>query len=132
MVTEDPKVLLQDFPEISDDDHSPVSGQSAVHFTKSESYIDLNNFDFSKKVTDPYAKEDDEGEEFCDEYSEIFSSNGHRLGGYPFFNQTDPREYNKLIQYYVLLLQIDKDDTDGIEIMWGIQAWVTSLFILTI
>ena len=59
-MTDDPKVLLQDFPEISDDDHSPVSGQSAVHFTKSESDIDLNNFDFSKKVTDPYAKEDDD------------------------------------------------------------------------
>ncbi|SUC47704.1 Domain of uncharacterised function (DUF1963) [Providencia stuartii] len=44
-------------------------------------------------------------------------SNGHRIGGYPFFTQTDPREYRKEIQDYVLLLQIDSDYETGI--LWG-------------
>ena len=127
-ITEDQTALVQNFPALGDDVYSPVSGQSAIQFEKSESYIDLNNFDFSEKITDPYAKEDDEGEEFCDEYSEIFSGNGHRLGGYPFFTQSDPREYNEKIQGYVLLLQIDTEDVDGIDIMWG-DSGVGNFFI---
>lgn len=125
-VTEDQTGLVQDFPAFSDDGYSPVSGQSAIQFTKSESYIDLNNFDFSERVTDPFAKDDEE--DFCDEYGELFSANGHRLGGYPFFTQTDLREHNESFQDYVLLLQIDTDDTDGVEIMWG-DSGVGNFFI---
>lgn len=127
-VQQDNSALVQDFPILEEDVYSPVSGQSAVQFEKAVSYIDLNNFDFSRKVTDPFDKDDDESEEFCDEYSEVISANGHRLGGYPFFTQTDPREYNEAIQDYVLLLQIDTDDTDGIDIMWG-DSGVGNFFI---
>lgn len=120
--------LQQEFPDLETDDFmSPISGQFAIQFEKSECYIDLNDFEFSKKVTDPYAQGDDE-DTFCEEYSETFSSSGHRLGGYPFFTQTDPREYNELIQDYILLLQIDTDDVDGKDIMWG-DSGVGNFFI---
>ena len=128
VVNLDNTTLVQIFPVLSDDAYSPVSGQSAIQFEKSKSYIDLNNFDFSEKVTDPYAGDDDANELFCDEYAEIISANGHRLGGYPFFTQTDPREYNEDIQNYVLLLQIDTDDNGGVEIMWG-DSGVGNFFI---
>lgn len=128
-VNQDLALLQQEFPVLDDGAYSPVSGQSAIHFEKNESYIDLNNFDFSKKVVDPYASDDDEANDnFCEEYTEIFSANGHRLGGYPFFTQSDPREYNESIQDYVLLLQIDTDDSDGIDIMWG-DSGVGNFFI---
>lgn len=129
VVNQDKSSLVQAFPELSEDAYSPVSGQSAIQFEKSESYIDLNNFDFAEKVTDPYAgNDDDANDQFCEKYSEIISANGHRLGGYPFFTQSDPREYNESLQDYVLLLQIDTDDSEGIDIMWG-DSGVGNFFI---
>ncbi|MBD2042539.1 YwqG family protein [Microcoleus sp. FACHB-672] len=47
---------------------------------------------------------------------------GHRLGGYPEFIQSDPREnLPEEADPYILLLQIDSDDsgTDKIYIHWG-------------
>ena len=128
VVTEDPAGLQQIFPDLdTDDGMSPVVGQYAVQFSTAQHYIDINDFAFAEKVTDPFAMEDEEGEAFCDEYSELFSGNGHRLGGYPFFTQTDPREYQEEIQDYVLLLQIDTDN-EGAEIMWG-DSGVGNFFI---
>lgn len=128
-VTQDLTALHQTFPEIDEDGMSPVSGQYQIQFSADESYIDLNDFEFSKKVTDLYDQEDeDEVDAFSEAYSEAFSGSGHRLGGYPFFTQTDPREYNEEIQDYVLLLQIDTDDVDGHEIMWG-DSGVGNFFI---
>ena len=37
---------------------------------------------------------DDFYDEFFEPYAELFPGTGHRLGGYPFFTQSDPREYN--------------------------------------
>lgn len=51
-----------------------------------------------------------------------FESNGHRMGGYAFFTQTDPRHNEK--DDYILLLQIDSDK----EIMWG-DVGVANFFI---
>lgn len=126
-IEQDLALLQSDFPSFAEDDiYSPIAGQSAIQFEKAESYIDMNNFDFAQKVTDPYEREDEE--EFCDEYSEVFSASGHRLGGYPFFTQSDPREYNESIQDYILLLQIDTGEAEGIEIMWG-DSGVGNFFI---
>ena len=53
-------------------------------------------------------------------YSEM---TGHRIGGYPYFTQYDPREGSRE-DYSVLLLQIDSED----EIMWG-DVGVANFFI---
>jgi uncharacterized protein YwqG len=47
-----------------------------------------------------------------------FSGNGHKIGGYAFFTQTDPRYYkeNELGDYTHLLFQLDSDE-EGV--MWG-------------
>lgn len=45
---------------------------------------------------------------------------GHRIGGYAYFTQSDPREVDEKLQDYdVLLLQLDTDRIDDIEFMWG-------------
>lgn len=54
-----------------------------------------------------------------------FNGTGHRLGGYPFFMQDDPRTTNALEKETVLLFQVDTDD----NIMWG-DAGVENFFIL--
>ena len=57
----------------------------------------------------------------------MLSASGHRLGGYPFFTQTDPRQYNEKIQDYILLFQLDTDDAEN-DIMWG-DSGVGNFFI---
>lgn len=54
---------------------------------------------------------------------------GHRMGGYPSFTQTDPREYDKSLRKYdTLLFQIDSDGDGEDEIMWG-DCGVANFFI---
>lgn len=44
----------------------------------------------------------------------------HQLGGYPYFTQEEPREFEEDLQVYdQLLLQIDTDEDEGAEIAWG-------------
>ncbi|MDJ1110221.1 DUF1963 domain-containing protein [Macrococcus caseolyticus] len=44
----------------------------------------------------------------------------HQLGGYPYFTQEDPREFEEELQVYdQLLLQIDTDNEEGVDIAWG-------------
>jgi uncharacterized protein YwqG len=60
-------------------------------------------------------------------YDDYFEGQGHKIGGYPFFTQTDPREWEeKYREHNVLLLQIDTDDT--LNIMWG-DSGVANFFI---
>jgi len=60
-------------------------------------------------------------------YDDLCKDQGHKIGGYPFFTQTDPREWEeKYQQHDVLLLQIDTDDS--LNIMWG-DSGVANFFI---
>lgn len=62
-------------------------------------------------------------------YSKIYeelSSVGHRIGGYPFFTQEDPRSNEP--NYDVLLLQIDSQFDNNYEIIWG-DLGVANFFI---
>ena len=51
---------------------------------------------------------------------------GHKIGGYPYFTQVDPREEND--PHTFLLLQIDTDEVDNKEILWG-DCGVANFFI---
>lgn len=80
--------------------------------------------------------EDIDWEEIVDEenntelgelYDDLCKDFGHKIGGYPFFTQTDPREWEeKYQQHDILLLQIDTDDS--LNIMWG-DSGVANFFI---
>ena len=60
---------------------------------------------------------------------EIFTNIGHKIGGYPFFTQWDPRGNDKYSAYNILLLQIDSDFVRGSwEIIWG-DSGVGNFFI---
>ncbi|RDY24295.1 DUF1963 domain-containing protein [Romboutsia maritimum] len=68
-----------------------------------------------------------------DIYIELFENkypNKHKIGGYPFFTQGDPRGYKEdLKRFDTLLLQIDSEyqNTD-VDIMWG-DSGVCNFFI---
>ena len=54
--------------------------------------------------------------------AEKYSAEGHRIGGYPFFTQDDPRAYlPHLQQHTILLLQLDSDSGNGDadKVLWG-------------
>jgi len=136
-VIEDPTQLKQDFSELEFDEEAylPFSGQYSIEFQRAEQVISLEDFAFGKKilhVDELYDFEDqfeggDFENDFIEPYHELLSASGHRLGGYPFFTQTDPRQYNEKIQDYILLFQLDTDDAEN-DIMWG-DSGVGNFFI---
>ena len=54
----------------------------------------------------------------------ILEGAGHKIGGYAYFTQSDPRDYNNNQKDEILLLQIDTDE----QIMFG-DSGVGNLFI---
>lgn len=97
--------------EFDDDDMLPVLRECGMSFEKSEdSYIDYDEI------------EDDDEESW-----EINSS--HKVGGYPYFTQSDPRD-EKMLEYYdFLLFQLDTDYIDNEDVvMWG-DSGVGNFFI---
>lgn len=136
-VVEDATLLKQDFSELESDEEAylPFTGQYSIVFQHTEQAISLQDFAFGKKVLDVdelYDFEDqfeggDFENDFIEPYHELLSATGHRLGGYPFFTQTDPRQYNEKIQDYILLFQLDTDDAEN-DIMWG-DSGVGNFFI---
>lgn len=121
--------LLQDFPMFDDEDYFPISKECALSFEESSELVSTNDYRFNK-VTNLHALFDeekyDEYDELTNEYQELYSGQGSKLGGYPFFTQEDPRAYGEHTDLDVLLLQIDTDD--DLEIIWG-DSGVANFFI---
>ena len=67
-------------------------------------------------------------EETCQVINSLLLKNTmrHKVGGYPYFTQVDPREEND--PHTLLLLQIDSDEVKGKEILWG-DCGVANFFI---
>ncbi len=86
--------------EYDEEEYMPVFGEYSMDFDKSENrYID-----------------------YCSDLSEEEwnENSGHKVGGYPYFTQTDPRNDEKLEKYDFLLFQLDTDGYNGEDrVMWG-------------
>lgn len=119
-VIEDTSQLRQDFSEfeLSEEDYLPFTGQYSVQFKLEQQPISLSDHEFNIG---------DGTDEFYNAYGETFLAMGHRLSGYPYFTQSDPRGDKKNIQDYILLFQLDTDDAEN-EIMWG-DSGVGNFFI---
>lgn len=136
-VIADAAQLKQDFSELEfdEDAYLPFTGQHSIEFNLTSQPISLGDFAFAPKilgVEELYDFEDrfeggDFEDDFIEPYDEVASASGHRLGGYPYFTQTDPRHYNEKVQDYILLFQLDTDDAEN-EIMWG-DSGVGNFFI---
>ena len=57
--------------------------------------------------------------ELCDVICEERTISGTRIGGYPYFTQSDPRENDMYSEYNVLLFQLDSCGDGEDEIIWG-------------
>ena len=119
-VIEDTSQLRQDFSEfeLGEEDYLPFTGQYSVQFKLEQQPISLSDHEFNIG---------DGTDEFYNAYGETFLAMGHRLSGYPYFTQSDPRGDKKNIQDYILLFQLDTDDAEN-DIMWG-DSGVGNFFI---
>jgi uncharacterized protein YwqG len=105
----------------------PVYKPHALSFTKKDEYIGIRDEKVNAapalyEITKRYPDIQNDLDEII---FEIFQSNGHKIGGYGYFTQTDPRGWIEGVKDYILLLQIDSDDK---EIMWG-DVGVANFFI---
>ena len=110
---------MTDFSFIHEDDYEemPIQEVHKLSFEKSIEnggledcqfdfqFGDLDWLEFLEKLTEK------EGKEFDD----YFESGGHKLGGYAYFTQSDPRDYGDRNESDIQLLQIDSED----DIMFG-------------
>ena len=65
--------------------------------------------------------------DLLDDYLDFYDGEDHKIGGYPFFTQDDPRLHlTDTIEPYQLLFQMISDDEA--DIMWG-DAGVGNFFI---
>ena len=115
--------------------------QFALHFKKDTESISLEeraatqlffekwNEAFSTQITTIDDFFDEVPNDICEEInaSLVKEPTGHKIGGYPYFIQVDPREEND--PHTLLLLQIDIDNVEGEEIYWGNGGGVANFFI---
>lgn len=118
-ITKDESRLLTDFDFLPSFDYAPVSDPCSLTFAQHFEPISAVDYQFEQKIFDDSPPEPREKLfAIWDIYAETFPSNGHKLGGYPDFTQSDPRGYDKYYgRGFNLLLQIDSDDKANI--MWG-------------
>ena len=115
---------------IMQSDSVPVFEPHALHFELKDEYFGLGNVSNQMNpgisLEQIAAQYDDELEEELMTFAyDHFTPSGHKLGGYAYFTQTDPRQYREgKDKEFVLLFQIDS----GERILWG-DAGVANFFI---
>lgn len=107
------------------DEGFPIGRELKIDFVESEEPISYTDYRFAD------AFEEHTGMSFLslpEPASNLvmrrFDGAGHKVGGYPYFTQYDPRDINSDCD--VLLLQIDSNEKEGI--MWG-DCGVANFFI---
>ena len=126
-----------------DDENLPFNSktQFALHFKKDTESISLEeraatqlffqkwNESFSTHITTIDEFFDEVPDDICEEINAYLlkEPTGHKIGGYPYFIEYDPREENA--PHTFLLLQIDIDNIEGEEICWGNLGGIANFFI---
>ena len=149
-VTEE-EVLEKYNPYKDEDSYFPIEGEFSLSFKLTDGYCTASDDRFSKLFVKEIEKfEKEKGEEYkeifekyrknnlgyniCYDFYEIFEEDknlydklfgaGHKIGGYPDYTQNDIRDE----EYEILLLQIDSEETEKNEIIWG-DCGIANFFI---
>ncbi|CAH0346042.1 YwqG family protein [Bacillus sp. CECT 9360] len=127
----DDDLLVTDFSYMDDfdEDYFPLE-ETALSFEQDYETVSVADYRFENVDIDleQVVGEGEDGEiTLWEVYAEELSNEGHKMGGYAFFTQVDPREDEKKYRNHTItLLQIDTDD--DLDIMWG-DAGVANFFI---
>ena len=149
-VTEE-EILEKYKPYKDEDSYFPIEGEFSLSFKLTDGYCTASDDRFSKLFIKEIEKfEKEKGEEYkeifekykknnigyniCYDFYEIFEEDknlndklfgaGHKIGGYPDYTQNDIRDE----EYEILLLQIDSEETEKNEIIWG-DCGIANFFI---
>lgn len=125
--------LVTDFSHLNEveEEYLPVTKELSLLFTLEQEAVSVTDYAFEnvfKGLDFEEVVKVEENEEITlwDIYAETLTNEGHKIGGYAFFTQADPREDGPYKDYDTLLLQIDSEDEAGI--MWG-DSGVGNFFI---
>lgn len=130
-VVEDEHLLVTKFDFLQEPDMLPIEKQSSLTFSLKHAPMSVYDCQFEPTILNIDSKLKYELYEnykkVYEEHEKLFRSEGHKLGGYPYFTQNDPREFETYKgEEYMLLFQMDTDDKAGI--MWG-DCGVANFFI---
>ncbi|MCT4597229.1 MAG: YwqG family protein [Vallitalea sp.] len=122
-VNEDIDKLITDFSFVAIDEWFPAPIEAKMLFQLDEEAVSIEDFQFEKYFCESgrYIIDDEE----LDLYRDIIPGWDHKVGGYAYFTQDDPRKKADK-EYDIVLLQLDTDDS--IDMMWG-DAGVANFFI---
>jgi len=118
----DKENFQRDLPELRNPEGSPLFEPLQavkISFEIASEMLGIADFNFRKIFADEADTiidlhyDDEEVSQFLGKYA---LNGGHKMGGYAYFTQEDPRSYNdELVEYDTLLLQIDTDKF----VQWG-------------
>ncbi|MEF3331446.1 YwqG family protein [Oceanobacillus oncorhynchi] len=126
-VIQDESQLIQDFSFVKMPDDElffPVEQEMGLAFETDLEALTEGDY----RSDEMYAAIFDEinhDEKLEEAFFQLFNGTGHKLGGYPFFTQEDPRAYGDYQDADILLLQMD---SSGDKIVWG-DSGVGNFFI---
>lgn len=101
------------------DSDFPVSRPMGLQFAPDKDYYSFCDFRFVNEEAEGVIADAEpvKGQHLLeDELTKLYPEGGHKIGGYAFFTQTDPREDDPAYDDYILLLQVDSQLED---ICWG-------------
>lgn len=107
-------------------EESPINCEHKLTFKKETEYGGTEDFRFKMSFNgkDYYDYQTTLPKSQQEEMDKLFYTIGHKIGGYAYFTQSDPRDYDDKKKNDLLLLQIDTDD----EIMFG-DSGVANVFL---
>lgn len=134
-------MVLKHYSREADNEMFPFEGAFGMTFTKCNQpyplYLDMYQELFIQKWNQLYPESIivsvDEFGTLLDEAIDATSESGHKIGGFPFFTQYDPREsiydpQSLYTDHELLLFQLDTDHVGSREIMWG-DSGIANFFI---
>ena len=106
-------------------EESPINCEHELTFTQEVEYGATDDFRFQPDFDgkDYYDFQETLTKDQTEVMDRFFYTIGHKIGGYAYFTQSDPRDYDEDKKDDLLVLQIDTDD----EIMFG-DSGVMNIF----
>lgn len=102
-----------------------IEGISFSDFKYNELFLKLYKEKYpDEEITSFYDLDDEFIEKLWDD--ETYNGSGTKIGGYPFFTQSDPRDDDEYKDFDILLFQSDSDIS--LDILWG-DCGVANFFI---
>lgn len=109
--------LITSFDFLPEIELTPLVSQYQLEFSLVSKPIPTSDYLFDETILGENSSSQlEEKYKIHKKYDQMFSSYGHKIGGYPYFTQNDPRKKDKYkSENYILLFQMDSDG----DIMWG-------------